>query len=401
MKFITTTMLTFLFMTNALASTFVGNGGNAGDVELQVTLSQLTKTLSEIAASTDDHQGELCRCQKVMNTHKICDSLESLSRRQVYYCGDTLSQKADELLKLIQSPAGVQVVWTEEEIDVMEKSGERRADAVAQFTQASGKKGSKIFLNQHQFLSLKDYERIFLLSHELGHLVKIEKHFLRDDESVGPFEQEDGGRQLLNSMAAAVTMKSITNGQVSNYTSTLSRSKNYKNNWLILALGSDYSRNDTSTFAIKKYQSVSASYRRQLTQEIGMSIEHLQFKGQDDYFTMTKAESEIKLTNLQLNYRIFPFKDPLSFIGQSHVVLGAGYEAGTADLKVSDAYTDIKEKANLGSAVLSANYYFPIRVGIWSHGGVHYSMHHYEFSNIGYESSPNQMTFNLGVSYGF
>lgn len=35
----------FMSLSLAKASTFVGNGGNAGDVELEVTLSQITSTL--------------------------------------------------------------------------------------------------------------------------------------------------------------------------------------------------------------------------------------------------------------------------------------------------------------------------------------------------------------------
>ena len=161
MKLAKTIFAFLFFVTIAKASTFVGNGGNAGDVELQVTITQLTKTLTDIANRGEDHEGKLCKCEKVLNSHKICDSLQALNQRQVYYCGDTLSKNASDIVKLIQSKEGVQVVWTSERIDVLEKNGERQADAVAQ---QNGKLGSKIYLNKEQFLSLTDYERIFLIT---------------------------------------------------------------------------------------------------------------------------------------------------------------------------------------------------------------------------------------------
>ena len=166
-------------------------------------------------------------------------------------------------------------------------------------------------------------------------------------------------------------------------------------------MNSDSNRNDKSTFAISKYRGWNGSYRRQLTNELGITLQRRSQKGDGNFLTMTKANAEIEVTNLQLNLRVFPFKDPLSFIGQSHFILGAGYEIGTANIKVQDDFVDIKEKANLGGGVVSANYYFPIRVGLWADIGALYSLHHYEFKEIGFESQPTQLSLNIGVSYGF
>lgn len=391
--------LILVFAVSAKASTFVGNGGNAGDVELQVTLSQVNRTLSEITASGEDSQGLLCRCQDVMKSHKMCDSLAALNQRQIYYCGDTLSQKAKDMIELLKSKEGVQFVWTSEAMAANEKERARDADAIADRAK------NKIYLNREQFLSLQDYERIFLVTHELGHLVQIEKKYLRDDEQVGPFKQEDGGRQLLNSMAAATTMKSLQNGQVSEYVSSLSRSKNYKLNWLSISLGEESGRTEQSTkftpYSIKKYSGWNGSYRYQIDQTNGVSIGLRALKGDADIFTKTKAQTQLSLFNVQYHYRLFPFNDPLSTFGQSHFILGIGYETGSAEMKLSDDHSDISEKAQLGSPIASVQYFLPFDSGIWFHAGVSVTAHHYEFENIGYQADKTQTYVNLGASYGF
>lgn len=389
----------FVFLVQAsYASTFIGNGGNAGDIELQITFSQLSRTLSEISSLGEDNQGVLCRCQDVMNAHKMCDSLSSLDQRQVYYCGDTLSAKAKEMEQLLNSKQGVQVVWTSELMSVNESSGIRDADAVANQQQ------NKIYLNRDQFLSLRDYERIYLLAHELGHLVQIEKKYLRDDDKVGPFKQDDGARRLLNSMAAAITMKSITNGQVGHYVQSIALSKNYKTNWLSVSLVQQ-SQADASTkftpYSVDRYGGLSAAYRYQLNQQHGVSTTLKVIDGKADIFTSTKATRRSSLLSLQYNYRLFPFSDPMSTFGQSHFVLGIGYEAGSHELKLADDHSDITEKVSSGSPIASVQYFIPFDSGVWFQAGAAVTAHNYKFEEIGYKTEKVQSSLNLGASYGF
>ena len=388
----------FLSLSQAMASTFVGNGGNAGDVELQVTLSQITNTLNTIVNAPEDENEKLCQCERILEQHKVCESLKNSNQRQTYFCADQTASKAKDILKLLESENGLQVVWTSRAMEVTENTGEREADAIA------NPKAKKITLNREQFLKLKDYERVFLLSHELGHLVQIDKKYLTDDEPVGPFKQVDGGRQFLNSMAAAITMKSLTTGQVADYAQVLRTSKSYQSNWISFALGSESKREDQSRVAIEKYSGWDASYRYQVNQAWGVTGGARLLKGENDFFSMTQATTELKLYNLQLNYRFFPVDNPLSPRGQSHFVVGLGLEAGEAKYKLQDDFTEEDDKADLLSPLVNAQYFLALNAGLWLNAGVTYTNHKYTFNNIGidgYTSDPNQFYMNIGASYGF
>lgn len=397
--FLKSLALSLLISVSARASTFVGNGGNAGDIELQVTWVQISKTLDEIVEAGVDTQGLLCRCHEDLQTHKLCDSLIELNQSQTFYCSNTLSQKAAQMRQLLQSNQGVQVVWTSELMSVREKDGVRDADAVVQ------PKQNKIYLNREQFLALKNYERIFLLTHELGHMVEIDKRYLDDATEVGPFKQSDGSRKLLNAMAATVAVKSVTSERVDHYVSQLRLSKNYKSNWFSLSLGvqpdSDGESTKLTPYSVKNFTGLETGYRRQLDLRNGISINVRSFYGKENIFSNTKAEITVGLINVQYNYRFFPFDDPLTTSGQSHFILGAGYEAGSAQMKLSDDRSDITEKANLGSPIISGQYLIPLSFGIWLHASAAVTAHNYEFTNIGYKPQKMQTYVNIGATYGF
>ncbi len=388
----------FMSLSLAKASTFVGNGGNAGDVELEVTLSQITSTLNHIISAPEDENEKLCQCERILEQHKVCESLKNSNQRQTYFCADQTASKAKDILKLLESENGVQIVWTSRSMEVSENTGDREADAIA------NPKAKKITLNREQFLKLKDYERVFLLSHELGHLVQIEKKYISDDETVGPFKQVDGGRQFLNSMAAAITMKSLTTGQVADYAQVLRTSKSYQANWISFALGSESKREDQSRLAIEKYSGWDISFRHQLSQAWGFTGGARLLKGENEFFSMTKATTELKLYNLQVNYRFFPVDNPLSPRGQSHFVFGLGLEAGQAKYKLQDDFTAEEDQANLLSPLANAQYFLALNSGLWLNAGLTYTNHKYTFNNIGfdgYKSDPNQFYINIGASYGF
>ncbi len=396
------TFIVLSFVQIAIASTFVGNGGNAGDVELQVTIAQISNTLNKVSELSDDEKEKLCRCEKILSEHKVCESLKNISERQSYFCADMTSEKAKDILNLIDNDpevsGGVQFLWTSKSMEVTEKNGDRQADAIA------NSKTKKIVLNREQFLKLKDYERIYLITHELGHLVQIEKKYLSDDQPIGPFKQDDGARQLLNSMAAAVTMKSLTTGQVSDYAKILSTSKSYKTNWFTFGIGTEKKRDEDSKLAIQKYSGWDFTYRHQLNQDWGLSLGARRLTGEEHLFTTTTATTFLNLLNAQVNYRFFPSSNPLTVAGQSHFVAGLGLESGRAEYKIKDDFTEDNDQASLLSPILSAQYYWAMNSGIWFNGGLTYTNHKYTFNNIGfggYKSDSNQFYINIGASYGF
>ncbi|MFZ3231390.1 MAG: hypothetical protein WA160_14365 [Pseudobdellovibrio sp.] len=378
----------------ANGSTFVGNGGNAGDLELQVTLTQVKRSLTDVVQN-NFIKNQLCTCDESMEGHKICETLKVLNIEQKNYCEKKLIARASDMLDLMNDKQGLLILWTSEAMQVAEKSGYREAEGI------SVPEEKKILLNQGQFLELRDYERIFLVTHELGHLIKVSNKYLRDDEAIGPFNQADGGRHLLNALGASVAMKSLTNGGVNDYRGSLKRSKSYKQHWFNLSVGGDSAHNDESTFAIKKYSGYDTSYRFQLNQDIGFSLGLKYLHGDEKILQTVKAVSELNLWDIQAHYRIFPFSNPLSFWGQSHLIFGLGLESGKATIKLDDGYTVASDEAKLSSPIISVQYYLPLYVGLWISTCVSYTAHNYEYTQIGFKSEKKQIYLSLGVNYAF
>ena len=393
MRSLITTFLIAMISQAGVASTFVGNGGNASDVELQVTLLQIKKSLTSLENKYTD--GRLCTCNESLEGHKVCDNLKALTPVQKNFCQIKLSESAPALLNLLNDAKGVQIIWTLESMQVGEKGGDREAEGVAVPSE------QKIFLNRDQFSSLKDYERIYLVTHELGHLVKMDQRYLRDDEKIGPFKQNDGGRQFLNALGSAVAMKSLEVGSVEEYTPSLKRSNTYKPRWLTLSFGSESQRNDNSSFAIKKYSGFQIQYRYQLTPNWGVTGGFRQLKGSETFFEIANTESNLKLWNVKASYRLMPFSNPLSMWGQSHFIFAAGVEVGKAEMSINDSFTSEDDEAKLMSPVLSAHYYLPATNGFWIQAGALATAYNYEFSKIGFKSQSNQIYYEVGVGYGF
>jgi hypothetical protein len=383
-----------LIATQASASTFVGNGGNSTDVELQVTLLQIKKTLSQIQSQPSQAEN-LCRCAESLEGHQICENLKSLNADQNKECRSKLTSSAADMLNLLNHAKGVQFIWTLEAMEVSEKMGRREAEGVAVASE------NKIFLNREQFLKLKDYERIYLITHELGHLVTFDKKFLKDDDHIGAFKQADGGRQFLNSLGSAVAMQSLSSGSIEDYSASLRRSKTIKANWLSLSFGSESERHDNSDFAIKKYSGYQMQYRYQLNSSYGVSGGFRQLKGADTFFNEAHAESYLKFYNIKAHYRVMPFENPLTMWGQSHFVFSAGYEFGQAEMQINDGFVSVSQQTSLSSPVLSAHYYLPANNGFWIQAGLTATAYNYEFSEIGFKSQSNQLCYEAGVSYGF
>lgn len=398
MRLLILSLLFILNSANTYASTFVGNGGNTGDVELQVTINQVKKSLQTIK-NGNYKPGDLCVCLENMQKHPVCESLKSLNENQINFCEKTLQSNAQEMLKLLIGNQTIQFQWTSLPMQVEEKFGLREAEGVARPSERT------IFLNKSQFMKLKDFERIFLLTHELGHMIQFENQankYLRDDEIIGPFTQADGGRQLLNSMGAAVTMETIFNGGINEYEGSLRRSKSYKNHWVNFSIGSDKDHNDKSTFNIPGYSQTQISYRYQSDHVLGVGLQTSSIRGSEKFMTTVDAEHSLRFTSASIYYRYFPNDNPLSYWGQSHLLLGAGFGFGNGTLLLKEGIlTDVSDEVSFSSPILSAQYYFPLSSEFWITLGTQATFFNYDYAVIGFKSESLQLNTNLGVSYAF
>ena len=93
--------LALILGASAGASTFVGNGGNAGDVELQVTINQLQKAFVETAKPSADAATKLCVCHEDFQGKPLCEMLKKLDEEQVRFCDAYIKEKSPELAELL------------------------------------------------------------------------------------------------------------------------------------------------------------------------------------------------------------------------------------------------------------------------------------------------------------
>ncbi len=389
--------LILIFLLGSLqsnASTFVGNGGHAGDIEAQVAFKIIQETLRQIHENSSAGD-KLCVCFPDLEGHSICDTLKKLNESQGKYCSQQLRENAAGLLLTTQKISSQGFLFTRDRIQVeSRKSKYRDADAVANFHQQT------LILNQDRFTQMQDYEKVFLLVHELGHLHSWKGESIKDDQSLGPFTGDEGGRQFLNSVAAAVTMQALEYRTFNNYKDILERSQGHKVHWL--ELSSRGTENKKVQLGVNKTTGSSFSYRYQFSEPWGVSFHLANQNGSQGHLTSTTAKEFVSAQGVLLSYRLFPFKDPLRYFGQSHFIFSAGLEDLGGRYEVTDTYTPAEARANSLSWSVGASYYLPIKYNFWvtfnwSKQGHDYS-YKIPFRSIDVKSDS---TFNLGVSYGF
>lgn len=381
------------------ASTFVGNGGNAGDIELQMTLEQATKTFNFILRDRDNEEQNLCTCTTSFEGRPLCDTLNRLNKEQVKFCSRYLLLKAADLARVTSEKGKVSYTWTHQQIEVKEQGRLRGADAV------TNPKEMSMTLNQTRFLQMDSNERLFLVGHELFHLTSHQGQTLSDEGEIGPFQGPNGGRQFINAMAATLVMQANQYGVFSSYSTAEKRSKAYKQNWLSVGYSKLETANDKSTaYDIPQTTGGHGEYRYQLNSEWGVFGSFSRLSGSKGLLTTGKIEEERNTFGVGLAYRWFPWENPMTFRGQSHFVLGSSLDLMKSRYELNDPAVGTKAETSSMGYTLSCKYFIPFSSGWWAYGGVNYSglNHRFNLDNqVELEYKNNGTGFALGVSYGF
>jgi hypothetical protein len=379
-----------IFGGQAHASTFVGNGGGAGDIELGVTKAQIKEAFAAVDKRRDEEL-DWCTCKEEYAGRSICEALNGLSEKQSKYCSKAMRSQAADIVRLVQDK-GVVVQWTRDTIEVGEHK--RAVDAVTDPQKRT------ITVNLERFLDMKPYERIFLLTHEYLHLSKFNGKLVDDAGPEGPFEGEEGGRKLLNAMAAAtsVTPWDLPK-EVKTYSGRLKRSQAWKP-WWIEAGGGKAAGDNTGTFSSDDFDSSEIDVRYVLGNFMiaagsGQQRSHFQRLGSVD------VEEVRQIVSVGAGYRFFFFRDPMTYWGQSHLVTLVSAEYLNAKLDMHDAFTASDEKVSKFGASLSARYYFPVLWGIWGFAGAKYEYLPYSYDTVNVKYKGGTTSSYLGVSYAF
>ncbi len=381
----------------ALASTFVGNAGSRGDVERAVTLHQLADTYTLMES---DPAADLCRCNESFANHPMCAPLSALTEEQEKFCSATLSSQLAGNAKLVTS-GKIHWEWSEGDMNVMENGRARSAEAVANYDEQT------ITIDQSKFTAMLPFDRMFLLQHELTHFNSINGIRMTDEGPIGPFLGKSGSRQLIDAMAAATVMRGVEIHIDDQYRKQLRRSQGWKKNWVGLRIGGVAANPSNTEYSPSTLSSTTIDYRRYFT-SWGTVVGLRQSNGQRSVLGSATADETRSTFLLGGTYRIFPNQNPLSYWGQTHIVINALLEVVSSRYKLFDDYIGQSKKSTTLGGTIEASYTLPLFWGIWGIAGVglEYAPSRFVLDSTSQvstklENNGIQSSAWLGVTYGF
>jgi len=391
-------VLIFLSCVSALGAgdSFVGNGGSAGDLELLVAKKQLQKTFSKI--SSKDLENSLCTCEPIFEGRGECSPLVGLDEDEVLFCSDQLQKMSGRAARMIRQN-NLSFRWTKEDIYVRQGTKTATADAVANTEDDS------ITLNQKRFLALTDTERLFLLAHEIFHLVpfnRAEDSYLSDEGVVGPYKGRQGSRRLLNAMAAGTVVEAYRNKSIQSYRHILWRRKSYVKNWFDLTITPSQSSSDVeeSVYAQESFGGFALSYTKYFG-KVGFTGRYTYQNSEKSVLSTITSEETQNILGLGLSYKILPFKDPTTFLGQSFIGLSVFAELTSGEVSLSDGSpAGLSTKDRSFGGALDLKYHLPLQL-CWVHLGAGVRKSELNYSELGLTNDKMQPYFNIGASYAF
>ncbi len=378
------------------ASTFVGNGGGAGDVELAVTKKQTQESFAAIKRRTGDSIN-LCRCNMVYESRSVCEPLQNLNIEQKQFCTKTLFAQTPEILRLLSDPKAVSFRWTNEQILVADRGKPRAVDAV------TDRAKSEITINLERFLKMQSFERVYLLSHELFHLTSLDGKPMEDEGAIGPFEGDQGGRLLLNAMGStAAVLEGEFPDEIKTYRDLLNRSQSWKRHWFSLSSGHAGSGDGRAagTFSATRFSRTGLDYRYNLGNWMLTGSYRTEFN-RKKVLGVVAVKEEVYIYSLGAGYRIFPFKDPASYWGQTYFLVEGLLDYVNPHITLSDPVTEAKDKASAFGGTVSLNYFIPVSWGLWLHAGAALEHHPYKYKDVNLKYKKSLISTYIGVSYAF
>lgn len=376
---------------NVRANSFVGNGGSTADVEILVTKKQIYESLKKV--SETEEFVDYCECIPIYNNRNMCAPLEKLDSEQKRYCTQQLKNISSKIVKLIDDPSLV-INWTNQTINIKNDHNEIVADAIA------NNKNKTITLNKRNFISLSQSQRVFLLTHELIHMVPIEGKFLSDFGAVGPFKNQQGSRDLINSMASETVMQVQRYSLFQKYQPVLSRGQSSYMNWLDLTLIYQGGlENNSNVYSADSHTGFELSYRR-FIKKWGFNLGFKSILSSEKLLTNVEVENRLSTLSLGLSYRFFMNDDPLTAFGQSFLVVDANVDFVVSKYEISDAFVSTENKDDAVGYSLNANYYYPLNP-FWIKFGLGVNQANYSHESLNLDRNAINITGHLGVSYGF
>lgn len=376
----------------AQASTFVGNGGGAGDVELAVT----KRRVKEAMTAVERHGGEgvqFCQCNPTYESRNACAPLSSLTDAQKQFCTEALRRQAPQVRAALLN---LNIRWTHEPITVTDRGYTRAVDAV------TDKSKSEMTINLPRFLELQQVERDFLLTHETLHLTELDGQPMVDEGEVGPFSGNQGGRHLLDAMgSAAAILPALYPAEFKNAEDALKRPQAWKPWWIEFQTGKSNNTNPSSeTFGANGFVRQQLKVRRNFG-KWALIAGYTHQSQSKKALGVVDVDEQANLFTFGAGYRFFFFQDPATFWGQTHLLLEGLVETGSAKISLTDPLTRAKSKADVRGGAVQATYYVPFVWGLWLDAGIGYQSIPYKYKDVNLQYKNGSITHHLGVSYAF
>lgn len=374
-----------------LASTFVGNGGNAGELDLNMAIA----TISDVAKKLETAQDSLCRCASNFPRHDFCQILGRLDANQKEYCAKILSKSTQSLQVLSSRSSELKYRWSDDELNLYEKDGKkRRVDAIAQANE------KVIILDRQRFQDMSAYHRQALLVHEIFHFIEIDGKEFSDEERVGPFSD---GKSLRDALGAAIVVASIESGRSDRYAHLESISRADRHIWASLNIISLSRQNFDEGQLLVPKSTFGLEY------QLGINIGDFSIHGlyEDSNYEgkierMFSVSERKKLNSLGVGYNFYPFNPrALSRWTEFHLNLTFMGVSGTAEYTVSDRLVALKDDAKVSGFQLRINSHLPLSNGFWINSSCGARNSSYQYKKVDAKVNLTEVTLTFGVGYGF
>lgn len=391
-------LLISVFGNLAMANTFIGNGGQAGDLELAVSLKQINGALERIRLlKTEDPNRRFCVCPEAFLDHNLCGTVQKLNESQQQHCEKFVQT---QLNKLERAAKETQFEWVKTEMVNRDSVGDRIVDAVAR------KDKNMIYIDQSRFLSLDESKRMFLITHELFHMDTFDGIKLDDEDKIGPFTHEYGVRDLLNAAAASITLTSLDETIFQDYTKYLKQSRSTSRHWIgLLSQAASVHDDKNTNFSVDIAQGSRWTYQYQFESlyNLGLTVHLGAGSGEKMIFSTVNLKQKQSVTAVGVTWRYFLFNnmDPFSHFWNTFVQIELLHENYRGSFDMYENPNLISSSASSQAMAIRVNLFLPMKHGFWFNSGIHFSQHELYFKEFDYKLTSKSPNFFLGVSYGF
>ncbi len=374
------------------SSTFVGNGGDAQDLDLSVTLAVIANVSQTLSGGSND---SLCKCSEEWQENDICRVLRQLSTQEVKACQQILLGYGSQLAELAGRKSTVIYEWSYANMSVRSQAQPQKGRPVDAVTQPQKK---RVIINRVRFQGMPPSYRVALLTHELFHLIPLEKGLMTDDEPAPPFAS---GHVMLNALGAAVAMEANEREVFKDFHELRDVSRAGKVHRLYLE-GRNIRHPEKSANSLLKSTNSGGTALGYIYQpdSLGFNIsgETTGYSGSAFGVGITEKQA---IYQLGVQYRFFPWNGYLSRWNELYVTTGLNAGFGTSYYKASSKYVDKSDKGSLLSVGGAAKMFIPLNRDLWITVGSEFRQLRYEYKTLRIKTIENQVVNTIGGGYGF